>query len=389
MGALSAQAALIKVTVTATHDARDVPVSVVLPKDFKDFYNGPIAGQVLAAQSETADNGQTRLTFIAPDLKAGEKRSFFVETEVPLKPDQGVELKHEGANVDFLVNGKLFTRYDTTTGPNKPYFYPLMAPTGGQIVRHWPVEKVEGETNDHPHHRGMWFTHGKVNGTDFWTEVGKVGKTIHTGYGEVRGGPVYGLMQSRTDWVKPDGTKTAEDVRDVRVYNLNSGTLMDFSVTVKAIGGPLVFGDTKEGSFGLRLADSMRVAVEKGKTAEGHILNAQGDKDAKTWGKSAAWCDYYGPVDGKTVGVAIFDDPKNPRHPTTWHVRDYGLFAANPFGLHDFDKKNAEGAGDLTVPEGQTVTFRYRLFFHNGSSEEANVPQMAQAFAAPPVATVN
>lgn len=381
------RADIIKVTVTTPQNIGEgpitVPVSVLLPKDFKAPAIGGIGGQLLPAQSEPVENGQTRITFIAPTLKAGEKRTFLVDTTAPQTAGQGIELKREGANVDFLINGKLFTRYDTTTGPTKPYFYPLFAPGEKQIVRHWPVEKIGGETTDHPHHRGLWFTHGKVNGTDFWMESDKTGKTIHSGYGEVRGGPVYGVMQSRTNWVKPEGTIIAEDAREVRVYGLSSGTLMDFAVTIKAIGGPLTFGDTKEGSFALRLADSMRVAVEKGKTAEGHILNSQGDKDAKTWGKSAAWCDYYGPVDGQTVGVAIFDDPSNPRHPTTWHVRDYGLFAVNPFGLHDFDKKNPDGAGDLIVPDGQSVTFRYRLFFHQGTTLEAGVPQMGQAFITP------
>ena len=283
-----------------------MPVSVVVPQETL-LNAAPFGGSDgIAGQLEGAGEGQMRLTFIARDLKAGEKRTFLVDTKAPSIARYSVAVKRDGENVDFLINDKLFTRYDTTTGPTKPYFYPVMAPGGEQIVRHFPVEKVEGETSDHPHHRGLWFTHGKVNGTDFWLETGKVGKTIHTGYGEVRGGPVYGLMQSNTDWVKPDGTKIATDAREVRVYALNSGTLMDFSVTVKSVGGPLVFGDTKEGSFALRLADSMRAAVEKGKTAEGHILNSEGDKDAKSWGKSAAWCDYYGPVDGKTVGVAIF-----------------------------------------------------------------------------------
>ena len=41
---------------------------------------------------------------------------------------------------------------------------------------------------------------------------------------------------------------------------------------------------------------------------------------------------------GKTYGVAVLDDPRNPLHPTRWHVRAYGLLAANPFGLSYFDK---------------------------------------------------
>jgi hypothetical protein len=385
-----AQAAVVQVAVTSPHYVRETPVSVVISQD-KLLNAAPFgAGEGIPGQIEPVGDGQMRLSFIARDLKANEKRTFSVNTNAPNSLQSGVAVKQNGANVDFLINDKLFTRYDTTTGPTKPYFYPLFAPGDKQIVRHWPVEKIEGQvgTTDHPHHRGLWFTHGKVNGTDFWLENDKAGKTIHSGYGALRSGAVYGLMQATTNWVKPDGTKIAEDARETRVYNLQSGTLMDFSITLKPVGAPLVLGDTKEGTLALRLADSMRAAVEKGKTAEGHILNSQGDQDAKTWGKSAAWVDYYGPVNGEVVGVAIFDDPKNPRHPTTWHVRDYGLFAVNPFGLHDFDKKNPEGAGDITVPEGQSITFSYRLFFHKGTTQEANVAQLWQTFATPPLAVL-
>ena len=382
---LPARAGVVTVTVTAPEDVRETLVSLLLPE--ATVKNAPAVTSVdaISGQIEAAENGQVRLTFIARDLKKGVPRAFRVDTAMP---GAAVEAKRAGENVEFWIGGKLFTRYDTTTGPTKPYFYPVFAPDNRQVVRHWPVEKVGNETTDHPHHRGLWFTHGKVNGADFWLEKGGTGKTVHTGYDAVQGGAVYGLMRSKTDWVKPNGPKIAEDSREVRVYNLQGGYLMDFAITVKAVGGPLVFGDTKEGSFALRMADSMRAAVEKGKTAEGHILNARGDRDAAAWGKAAAWCDYYGPVDGQTVGVAIFDDPKNPRHPTTWHVREYGLFAVNPFGLHDFDKKNPAGAGDLSVPEGQSITFRYRLLFHKGTPDEARVAEFWQALAAPPVASV-
>lgn len=385
--AQAAHAAILPVTVTAAHDSREWPVSVEVPAGVK-FNLSAASGATIPGQSEDIGGGKLRVTFVAPALKAGEKREILINAAQPAMTGVGIELKRSGENLEVLRDGKLFTRYDVTTGPNKPYFYPLMAPGEKQVVRHWPVEKPGGETTDHPHHRGLWFTHGKVNGVDFWAEVGKVGKTVHTGYETVQGGPVYGLMRAKTDWLTPDGKKIAEDVREVRVYPLTNGTLMDYSVTVKAIGGPLTFGDTKEGSFGLRLADSLRAAVEKGKTAEGRIVNANGDKDGKTWGKSAAWVDYYGPVGGATVGVAIFDDPKNPRHPTTWHVRDYGLFAVNPFGLHDFDKKNPPGSGDMTVDEGKTVTFRYHVYLHQGTTEEARIGHLWQTLATPPAAVL-
>jgi hypothetical protein len=382
--ALPLRADAVPVTVTAPHDVREAPVSTIVKLPLKTQKTGADA---FAGQLEPLGDGTARLTFIARDLKAGVPRTFWVDTSAPAVPGLAVELKRDGENVDFLVGGQKFTRYDTTTGPTKPYFYPLFAPGGKQIVRQWPVEKTESGTKDHPHHRGLWFTHGKVNGVDFWLEGAKTGKTVHNGYETVQSGAVYGLLRAKTDWLTPDGKKIASDARDVRVYNLSSGILMEFSISITALE-PLTFGDTKEGTFALRVADSMRAAVEKGKTAEGHILNSNGDKDAKAWGKSAAWCAYYGPVDGETVGVAIFDDPKNLRYPTTWHVRDYGLFAVNPFGLHDFDKKNPAGAGDLTVPAGQSITFRYRLLFHKGVPEDAGVPQMGQSIAAPPLVKI-
>jgi hypothetical protein len=371
----------LTVTVSAPDgDYRDVPISITVPASRVPKGRVLQAGETLC-QVEPAGRGEARLTWIAPRLQRGETRVYaFSPAKAPVAP--GVELKRSGADLDFLVRGALFTRYDVTTGPNKPYFYPLNAPSGVSLVRRWPVENVPGETRDHPHHRGLWFTHGAVNGVDFWTEGAKTGKTVHRKYETTRSGPVFGLMRARTDWIAPDGKKIAEDERKVRVYNLPDGDLMDFAVTVKAVGGPLTWGDTKEGSFGLRLADSMTLP------AGGHIVNSAGVKDGKAWGKPANWVDYYGPLAGETVGVAILDDPGNPRHPTTWHVRDYGLFAANPFGLHDFnpDLKNDPHIGDLTVPEGRTITFRYRLFFHSGTADDADLPAIWRGFANPPAA---
>jgi hypothetical protein len=79
------------------------------------------------------------------------------------------------------------------------------------------------------------------------------------------------------------------------------------------------------------------------------------------------------------MGVAILYHPGNPRHPTWWHVRDYGLFAANPFGIHDFERKPA-GTGDLVVPAGESITFRYRVIFHQGNTEEAGIEKLYQDY---------
>ena len=128
----------------------------------------------------------------------------------------------------------------------------------------------------------------------------------------------------------------------------------------------------------IRLAPTLRL---RGSVGKGHIINSEGIRDNNTWGKRAAWCDYYGPLGEEVVGVAIFDHPQNQRYPTWWHVRDYGLFAANPFGIHDFEKKPA-GTGNLTIKSGDSVTFRYRFYFHKGDFQQAKVAELYCDYAA-------
>jgi hypothetical protein len=327
------------------------------------------------------DGSRVVVTWLARDLKRGVASPYRIALgrRAAEAASSGVQITRGGENLDIRVNGEPFTRYDTTTGPNKPYFYPIVGPGGKRLTRHYPLETAAGETRDHPHHRGLWFTHGLVNGVDYWMEGARAGKTVHRSYDRIESGPVFGGFRAVTDWIDPSGKKVCEDTRDVRIYNTTNGRLMDFEITLRAIDGPVLMGDTKEGMFGIRVPDSMRV-----RGGGGHIETSAGAKDAAAWGKKAAWVDYYGPVDGATIGVAILDHPRNLRHPTTWHVRDYGLFAVNPFGLHDFDSSQPAGAGDHRIAAGGTLTLRYRLYLHTGSTADANVADTWADYADPP-----
>jgi hypothetical protein len=125
-----------------------------------------------------------------------------------------------------------------------------------------------------------------------------------------------------------------------------------------------------------RVAPTLRT---KGKVAKGNMLNSEGVSGKAAWGKKAKWCDYYGPLNGKTVGIAIMDHKANPRHPTTWHARDYGLCCANPFGLSYFEKK-PRGTGNMEIKAGESVTFKYRVLVHEGTAEEADVEQQYERY---------
>ena len=292
----------------------------------------------------------------------------------------GVKIAEVAEKLRVEINGKLFTEYNFKDVP-RPYFYPVIGPTGVPIIRHWPMREGKDEEKDHVHHRSLWFTHGEVNGHDFWGEGGKSGKIVHEKFLKVTSGREVGIIQSQNNWAAVNGNVVCTDTRTHRFYNRPDGQFMDFEITIHASQGKVVMGDTKEGSMAIRLAPTMRVERKEGKVGKGHIVNSEGQRDGQAWGKRAAWCDYYGPVENEIVGIAIFDHPQNPKHPTWWHVRTYGLFAANPFGVHDFERK-PEGTGDITIPAGESLTFRYRFYFHKGDEKQAKVAEHYREYAA-------
>ena len=296
----------------------------------------------------------------------------------PVSPKQGVQITDLQDRLRIELNGRLFTEYYYKNVP-RPFCYPLIGPGELPMTRNWPMKDAPEEEHDHPHHRSVWFTHGAVNGHDFWAEAKDFGKVVHEAFDEIKSGKDAGVIKSRNKWVAKDGSVVCTDERVLRIYNRPANErLFDMEITLHASNGQVTLGDTKEGSMAVRLAETMRL---KGKVGKGHIVNSEGVRDGETWGKRAAWCDYYGPVNDKVVGIAIFDHPQNPRHPTWWHVRDYGLFAANPFGQHDFEKLPNKEAGNLVIPAGQSVTFRYRFYVHEGDEKQAKVAERYQQYA--------
>jgi hypothetical protein len=281
-----------------------------------------------------------------------------------------VEQDKDGESLTVALDGKLVTRYVTKSGA-KPILFPIVGPTGKEMTRGWPMrDALPFEKQDHLHHRSLWFTHGNVNGVDFWSESGKNGTIVHREFVKREGGEVATIV-SRNDWLAPDGKKVCEDERTIRIGAGKETRWIDFDAVVKATDGDVTFNETKEGSFGVRVHETMKVEANKG----GKIVNSEGQTDGDAWSKPAAWVDYYGPVEDETLGIAIFNHPQSFRYPTTWHVRTYGLFTANPFGGKDFKQ---EKYGAHTIKSGETMTLRHRVLLHKGTTEEAKI---ADAFA--------
>jgi len=276
------------------------------------------------------------------------------------------------------IDGKLFTEYLIQSG-TKPVLWPIIGPTGKPVTRPWPIEggtpaSGSQQTKDHPHHRSLWFTHGSVNGIDFWLDepANQKGRVVHRDFAKLASGPVAEII-ARDDWLSPQGKKVCEDQCRLLFGAEGESRWIDYAITLRASEGPLDFGDTKEGAFGLRVADSMRVDAKQG----GRIVNSRGKTDAAAWAQPAEWVDYHGPLDGQTVGIAIMNHPASFRYPTLWHVRTYGLFAANPFAAREF-AADASHPVSYTLPQDKEIVLRYRILLHLGDEKQGHV---AEAFA--------
>jgi len=242
------------------------------------------------------------------------------------------------------------------------------------------MESVPGESHDHPHHRGLWFSHGDVNGFDFWSNEssqhgGKNAKIVLKSIGKISGGKASGVIDASFDWVDPQGKALLAESRSMTFYADPARRVIDFDITLTPIE-KVTFGDTKEGTFAIRLAPQLEEPTKESLASPkrtGLMVDSEGRRgEPQVWGHRASWVDYAGEIDGEKLGIAILDHPSNPRHPTYWHSRSYGLFAANIFGLHDFlNDKTANGS--MTVEPGKAVRFRYRVIIHPGDYQSANI----------------
>jgi hypothetical protein len=379
------------------HDRVACPVWVQLPLQegggiptvrMVDGGGEPVACQLEPSGTGTED--RLWLTWVVRGLRAGEERRYRVEPategEPPTDHGPGVVLAElPDGQLSVHIGGAHFTTYYFGSDVAKPYFHPLIGPTGRPVTRGFPmIPDAEGETRDHPHHRGFYVAHGDVNGADHWSEGPNHATMRHAGFQRLVSGPVYGGFDETVEWLNRDGSSViTTETRRITFFSLGTDERMfDVSMRFSASSGIVTFGDTKEGGLvSVRVATSMDGPTRQRPDGKGRIENSYGAvSEEETWGRRAMWCDYAGPVDGEIVGICMMDHPTNPRYPTYWHVRAYGLMTANPFGLHDFVNDPDTHRGDMTIPAYESRNFLYRVLIHRGGTAEAHVRERYHDF---------
>jgi hypothetical protein len=283
------------------------------------------------------------------------------------------------SSVSILHDGNEVAVYRTLS-VSKPVVWPLRSRSGIALTRSYPVgPPLDGEADDHVHHRSLWIGHGSVNGTDFWSEVAGHGTQRHIRFSELSADAQDATIATENDWLNPQGKRLLVDRRRYRFHDDPLGAAIDCDFSLLASDGPVVFGDTKEGTFALRVAGALDVDRGLG----GRILNAEGQTDAQAWGQASPWVDYYGTVNGQPVGILVMVHPTIPIDDTRWHVRTYGLFAHNPFGRHEFEGVEQPGSG-FRLAHGQTLALHYRVVLHEGHPTAEQLQQAFERYAAPP-----
>ncbi|MCD6351040.1 MAG: PmoA family protein [Armatimonadetes bacterium] len=327
------------------------------------------------------DEGECEVFWKVADLPAGKTQRYELVSgdeaaEAPAS-EAGVTLTlEEGQYARFEIGGELFTDYVVKPEVARPYCYPVHGPGGLLMTNLGP--------SDHVHHKSMYVAQGDVNGQDNWSEGEGHAVTRNMGLEVVSQGPVLASLFASNDWVSAKGQQLMQEFTQITVYNTGPDVrVMDWQITWFAAYQGVHLGDTKEaGTLSVRVAESME--ERKG----GLIVNAYGAKtEAECWGKRAPWVDYSGLVADELVGLAIFDHPTNFRHPTYWHVRSYGLFTANEWGIHDFTGDWAQ-RGDWVIPQGWHLSFRFRVYIHRGDAETAQVGAKYLDFAYPPKVSI-
>ena len=296
--------------------------------------------------------------------------------------------------------GKTFAEYVVDQG-NKPYLAPVFGPTGKQMTRSYPMKTVDGEQHDHPHHRGICFGNESIGGADTWAEkatfeeqlanpkqaekakarLAALGAIKHREYKEIKADDKGAVVSTLNDIVDASGKKLLEEQHTMTFRVTADTRIIDFDIDFIASEGPVTVGDKKDSGFSIRVPTSMAVKSGLGGPG-GSIINSEGVKDVEAWGKRAKWCDYSGPVEGETLGVAMLNHPTSFRYPTPWHVRDYGLFTANPFGTQSLDKTAPDGT--IELKKGEHLKLRHRLIFHSGDAKSAKIEEAWAAYAKEP-----
>jgi Methane oxygenase PmoA len=282
-------------------------------------------------------------------------------------------MKQDGSRVVLSAREKpLATLVLADKEISRPFYANVFAPRDDStpindlVTRPFPPQAGIDPTDHADMHPGIWLAFGDLNGHDFWRNKKGVRQNAQVTESAERGDAL-GLTVRSEYVAQVDGVdkKIATEVCK-HEWRLQTGgvlLLLDSEISSADPREPLVFGDQEEMGLGVRVATPLRV-----KDGNGEIVTEEGNRNEKAvWGKQARWCDYRGDVDGRRIGILLMPHPGNFR-PSWFHVRDYGLMVANPFGQNAFTRGEKSR---VELKPGEKLRLRFGVWIHSGKTKSA------------------
>ena len=301
----------------------------------------------------------------------------------------------ENNNIEILLDGQSYTSYCYDDSLKKPVLFPLRTKGGHFVTRGWPVQPRANERTDHPHHIGLWFNYGDVNGLDFWNNSPAIPAEKRMGYGSIHHAAVNdmeangntGVIDVTKYWQGPQGDSLLkEDTRYIFQVDDEGNTSIELDIRLTALED-VSLNDNKEGVLGIRLARELEhpseepakftdangivteVAQANNDGVTGHYISSEGIEGDDVWGTRAKWVTLNGTIEGEDVSLVILDHARNPGYTTYWHARGYGLFAANPLGQSELS--DGKDVLNFKLDKDASTRFRYKILIHSGSKLDA------------------
>ncbi len=278
----------------------------------------------------------------------------FPRCQILPRPDHQVSLQ---------VDGIERTRWHFGSSYPRPFFYPLLGPSGSSLTR----MGHPGAPN-HDHHRSVWFAHQKVLGIDFWSDrtEARIRQKDWLAYHD---GDDEAVMAASLGWYDGHDPRALLDQQIVAAIRpgLGDGTLLELQSTFRPQAESLEFGKTNFGFLAVRVAKNIPEHFGGGRlTSSSGAIN-----ETNIFGKPAEWMDYSGPVPaGGQEGITYFDHPTNPGFPAHWHVREDGWMGASTC-MHE----------SLVTSRAKPLVLRFLLHVHKAPLNADQAKRIAKDFA--------
>jgi hypothetical protein len=311
-----------------------------------------------------------------------------------------VEFKNKEKEVEIFVGGQYFTSFIYPDDMEKQVLYPIFSASGKEITRGYPIHPRPFERTDHPHHVGLWFNFGDVNGLDFWNNSFAVKAEDKHNYGSVRFKKIVsedakkGRLVASSTWVDSRGNVLLNEETTYIFSGEENQRIIERIAKLEAVQ-TVTFHENKEGIFGIRVDRAFEEPATKaekfldanGQVTEVPVLNnagvngvyrnAEGITGGAVWGKRSPWVALRAEKEGEVITIVIMDHPDNINYPAWSHARGYGLFAINNIGGRAFDKKSAPVK--MVLNPGDKIVFRYKVVI-GGDLTNEQISKIANRF---------